>query len=130
VRSCFYEDINDDFVFCSDSNSQAASVGLVKKAVSDFVSYIKEYLVSLPSATRKYTMQSIISALPIDLNFDEIMAYIKEGIDNASSFEQQLLIVDKIGNVFLDNGMTFDDVEDECHHTHDDECSCGHNHNH
>lgn len=129
VRSCFYEDINDDFVnFCSDSNSQAASDGLVKKAVSDFVSYIKEYLVSLPSATRKYTMQSIISALPIDLNFDEIMAYIKEGIDNASSFEQQLLIVDKIGNVFIDNGMTFDDVENECHHTHDDECNCGHNH--
>lgn len=138
VRSCFYEDINDNLLHCDyDHNLPAASPEFVKKTVSDFTAYIKEYLILLPAAARKYTMQSLLGALPIDLNFDEVMAYIKEGIDNASSFEQELLIVDKIGTVFADNGMTFDDeeYEYECgcghdHDHHDNECGCGHDHEH
>jgi len=139
VRSCFYEDINEAATDYPDTQGKPkAQEWELDEAIEDFIDYSRQYLYSLAPDERKYAMSALMSALPVHFSFDEIMAYIKEGIDNAAFYEQRLLIVDKTGTVFDNRGFNYsEEDEDECgcghdhhHHDHGDECGCGHDHNH
>ena len=85
-------------------------------------------------------MQNLTGALPPIYSVHDVMDMMMEAIDKASSEEQKVLIVDKVGMVFNDNGwqsITEGHVHDEdcgCghdhHHHHDHNCGCGHDHEH
>ena len=98
---------------------------------------MKTYFASIPMTVRKSAMQMLLSSLPLAMDVEGLMDYIKTGIDTASSFEESILIIDKAGAVFNDNGFEYKteefEDEDECgcgHHHHDHECGCGHEHHH
>ena len=141
VRSLFYGNLNDEiFNFNIDDSLPPANEIYKEEKFNDFIEFMKNYFASMPMAVRKSSMQMLLSSLPLAMDIEELMAYIKDGIDNAQSFEHSLLIIDKAGTVFMDNGFSYrtEDDEDECgcghdhhhHHHHHDHCDCGHDHHH
>ena len=129
IRSIFYADINEEiFDFNINSNSAPADEEYRKKAITDFIEYVQEYFGSLPLVFKKSSMQMLLSSLPISMDIYGLMDYIKEGIDSSSNLEQQLLIIDKVGTTFDNNGFT--SINNLSHHEHSDDCECGHNHHH
>ena len=82
-------------------------------------------------------MQNLTGALPPVYTVHDVMDMLMEAIDKATSEEQKVLIVDKVGMVFNENGWQSitEDYDDDCgcghdHHHHDHDCSCGHDHDH
>ncbi|MCQ4725923.1 hypothetical protein NE664_04500 [Anaerotignum faecicola] len=136
VRDAFYCDINREiFNFNTDRNMPAADESFKNDAFDNFLSFMRGYFSSLPLTIRKPAMQLLIASLPIAMDIHELMDYIKNGIDTASSFEQALLIIDKAGTIFTDNGFNYrtendggDHDHDCCTHEHHHHDGCGHNH--
>ena len=125
IRSIFYADINEEiFDFNLDQSLPLANEEYRKKAISDFIEYIKEYFNTLPLSFKKSSMKMLLSSLPIAMEVYGLMDYIKEGVDSSSTLEQQLLIIDKAGTTFDSNGFATDSV------SHDNNCDCGHDHHH
>ena len=98
---------------------------------------MRDYLSTLSLPMAKASVKKLLGSLPLSFDVHSLMDYIKDGIDNASSFEQSLLIIDKAGMAFARNGFNYhtEDDDDECscghdHHHHDENCSCGHEHHH
>lgn len=130
VRAIFYSNINDDlFDFSFDEEAPPASEEYKKQIFGKFIDDMREYFSTMPQTKRKASMQMLLSSLPIAFDIHEFMAYIQNGIDSVSSNEELLLIVDKIGTVFVDNGFNYDGNAGQEHHHHDEDCSCGHDHN-
>ena len=78
----------------------------------------------MPNSIRRSAVRKLIGSLPLAaLDVHGLMDYIKDGIDNANSFEESLLIIDKVGAVFAANGFDYYTEED-------DDCGCGHDHDH
>jgi hypothetical protein len=138
VRSLFYGDLNEEiFNFNLDTSLPPADEAYKEEKFNEFIDFMKTYFASTPMTVRKSAMQMLLSSLPLTMSVQELMEYIKDGIDNASSFEQGLLIIDKAGAVFMDNGFEYrnEDDDDDCgcghdHHHHDHDCGCGHDHHH
>ena len=138
VRSLFYGDLNEEiFNFNIDPDLPAADENFKEAKFNEFIDFMKTYFASIPMTVRKSAMQMLLSSLPIAMDVEGLMDYIKTGIDTASSFEESILIIDKAGAVFNDNGFEYKteefEDEDECgcgHHHHDHECGCGHEHHH
>ena len=141
VRSCFYDDLNEEvFSFSPDENDAPASKEYLKSKAGDFVNYMRDYISALPNAARKSAMRKLLGSLPLALSVEGLMEYIKESIEN-SSFEESLLIIDKAGAVFYSYGFSGQNEEEEescsCghhhghehNHVHSHDCSCGHHHN-
>jgi len=140
VRSLFYGDLNEEiFNFNIDSTLPPASESYKEAKFNEFIEFMKTYFASTPMTVRKSAMQMLLSSLPLAMDIEELMDYIKDGIDNASSFEHSLLIIDKAGTTFMDNGFNYRTEHDndcDCghdhhhHHHHDHDCDCGHDHHH
>ena len=73
---------------------------------------MKTYFASTPMTVRKSAMQMLLSSLPLAMEVEELMDYVKDGIDNAASFEHSLLIIDKAGTTFMDNGFDYRNEHD------------------
>ncbi len=142
VRSAYFADINEElFNFNIDASLPPAGNDFKEKRFEEFTEFMKEYFNNLPMLYRKSAMQTLLGSLPIAMDFDGIMAYIQNAMESAPSFEHKVLMVDKAGMVFTDNGFQYRtgneaDEEDGCdcgcgheHHHHDD-CGCGHEHHH
>ncbi len=96
---------------------------------------MKEVFSELPSAVRKASMQLLLCLLPPIFTVEETLSMIQYAIESAQTFEQKILIIDKVGMVFQHYGFQCSaDIEDNCgcghqHHHHHD-CDCGHQHHH
>ena len=77
-------------------------------------------------------MQNLTGALPPIYSVHDVMDMLMEAIDKATSEEQKVLIVDKIGMVFNEHGWTsITEGHADHHHHHDHDCDCGcHDHHH
>jgi ABC-type Zn2+ transport system, periplasmic component/surface adhesin len=132
VRATFYDDINEAiFNFNLDPDAPPAREDFKNTAFNNFIEFMKEYFTALPLSVRKSSMLMLLGSLPIAMDIHTLLDYIKDAIDNAQTFEHGLLIIDKAGATFTDNGFDFrtEDNEDK-HHTHDEDCGCGHDHHH
>ncbi|MBR5468156.1 MAG: hypothetical protein IKU80_02875 [Firmicutes bacterium] len=137
VRSLFYGNLNEEiFNFNIDSTLPPASAEYKEAKFAEFIDFMKTYFASTPMTVRKSAMQMLLSSLPLAMEVEELMDYVKDGIDNAASFEHSLLIIDKAGTTFMDNGFDYRNEHDEdcdCghdHHHHHHDCDCGHDHHH
>ena len=134
IRECFFGDLNDElFQFNLPEDLPAASDAEKKALFSAFIAKTRNTFDTLPVQTRKIAMQNLMGALPPLYSVRDIMDRLMEAIDKASSEEQKVLIVDKIGMVFADNNyqsITDVQAEEELHHHHDHTCGCGHDHGH
>lgn len=136
IRECFFGDLNDElFHFDLPADLPPASEAEKKALFRDFIAKTRNHFDTLPVQTRKLAMQNLTGALPPVYTVHEIMDMVMEAIDKASSEEQKVLIVDKVGMVFSDNnwqsiteGSLHDDDCGHDHHHHD--CGCGHDHHH
>lgn len=137
VRSMYYGDINDEiFNFNIDTNLPPASVEFKSKVFDEFIDVMKEYFVKLPSKIRKLSMQLLLSSLPPAFTVEEAINLIKNAMEDTPDFEHKVLMVDKAGMVFTDNGYDYrtEEEKDEdwglMDYQHDHNCSCGHDHHH
>ena len=139
IRSCYYGDLNEElFHFNTPQDQPPASQEWKQKAFDDFISHIKEAFSVMPVAARKATMQLFLGVLPPMMTVEETIFMIKNAIENAQTFEQKILIVDKVGMIFEGHGFQCSSqLEQHCdcghdhhheHHHHD--CNCGHDHHH
>lgn len=141
VRSMYYGDINDElFNFNIDTTLPPASMEFKNKAFDEFISTMRTYFGNLPSKVRKLSMQLLLASLPPALSVDEVIEMVKSSMEDTKDFEHKVLIVDKCGMVFTDNGYDYrtEEEKDEDwrlmdlhhHHDHHHDCSCGHDHHH
>ncbi len=137
IRSCYYGDLNEE-VFHIDENTNLppASQEWKEKAFDEFINNMKEVFSELPSAVRKASMQLLLCLLPPIFTVEETLSMIQYAIESSQTFEQKILIIDKVGMVFQDHGFQCStDIEDSCgcgheHHHHHHDCDCGHEHHH
>lgn len=132
IRECFFGDLNDElFQFHLPEDLPPATEEEKKALFSDFIQKTRAALETLPVQTRKISMQTLMGALPPVFNVHEVMDLVMEAIDKASSLEQKMLIVDKVGMVFQDNHyQSITDTSHGHHHEHHHDCGCGHDHEH
>ncbi len=124
IRSCYYGDLNEElFHFDTPQDQPPASQEWKQKAFDDFISHIKEAFSVMPVAARKATMQLFLGVLPPMMTVEETIFMIKNAIENAQTFEQKILIVDKVGMIFEGHGF-------QCSSQLDQHCDCGHDHHH
>lgn len=139
IRECFFGDLNDELFQFDLPEDLPPATAEEKKALFDaFLAKTRSHFDTLPVQTRKLAMQNLTGALPPVYSVHEVMDLMMEAIDKASSEEQKVLIVDKVGMVFSENGwQSIADGHDDCgcghdhdHHHHDHDCGCGHDHHH
>ncbi|WMI80337.1 hypothetical protein [Anaerotignum sp. MB30-C6] len=130
IRECFFGSLNDElFHFDLPGNLPPATQDDKNILFDTFIEKTRNSFETLPVQTRKVAMQTLMGALPPVCTVQDIMDRMMEAIDNASSHEQKVLIVDKVGMIFADNGyQSLASPEGEHHHNHD--CTCGHDHHH
>ena len=139
IRECFFGDLNDELFHFDVPEDLPAATAEEKKALFDaFITKTRNHFDTLPTQTRKLAMQNLTGALPPVYTVHDVMDMMMEAIDKAASEEQKVLIVDKVGMVFNENGWQSitEDYDDDCgcghdhHHHHDHDCGCGHDHHH
>lgn len=137
IRSCYYGDLNEEvFYIDENTNLPPASQEWKEKAFDEFINNMKEVFSELPSAVRKASMQLLLCLLPPIFTVEETLSMIQYAIESSQTFEQKILIIDKVGMVFQDHGFQCStDIEDSCgcgheHHHHHHDCDCGHEHHH
>lgn len=136
VRANYYADINEElFNFNFDSDLPPASDTYKKEKFDEFITFIKNYFSPLPMQFRKISMQMLLCSLPPAYSIDDILELIRNAIEEAPSFEHKVLIIDKIGMVFTDNGFSYKTGEEkeidhhcDCGHEHHHNCHCDHHH--
>ncbi len=146
IRECFFGDLNDELFHFNIPEDLPPATEAEKKALfTAFITKTRAHFDTLPAQTRKLAMQNLTGALPPIYSVHDVMDMLMEAIDKATSEEQKVLIVDKIGMVFNDHGWTSiteghghehhhgDDCDCGCHdhehhHHHSHDCGCGHNH--
>ena len=130
IRECFFGSLNDElFRFDLQQDLPPATQEQKNNLFDDFISKTRNSFDTLPVQTRKIAMQTLMGALPPVCTVQDVMDRLMEAIDHAATDEQKVLIVDKIGMVFADNGyQSIANTEDE--HHHHDGCNCGHDHHH
>lgn len=136
IRACFFGSLNEElFRFDLPQDLPPAVQEEKNMLFDDFIAKTRNSFDTLPVQTRKIAMQTLMGALPPVCTVQDIMNRVMEAIDQTSSDEQKLLIVDKAGMVFVDNGYeSIANTEHEHQHDHDHEhhhdCDCGHGHDH
>lgn len=126
IRSAYYENINDElFHFDIDLSLPPAAKEMKEKAFASFISFMRDYFAELPMQIRKPAMQQLLCSLPLAYEIEDILDQIRIAIEDAPDFEHKVLIVDKAGMVFQDNGFQYETEEFE-----EDDCDCGHHHHH
>ena len=138
IRECFFGDLNEElFQFDVPKDLPPATPEEKTRLFDAFLHQTRSHFETLPAPTRKLAMQNLMGALPPLYSVHEVMDMLLAAIDHASSEEQKLLIVDKIGMVFMENGWQSiaDASAADCgcghdHHHHDHDCGCGHDHHH
>lgn len=138
IRECFFGSLNEELFRFELPNDLPPATQEEKNCLFDaFIENTRSSFDTLPAQTRKIAMQTLMGALPPVCNIEELMKRMMDAIDSVSSDEQRVLIVDKVGMVFADNGyQSITDLSQE-HHHHDDydhehhhDCNCGHDHKH
>lgn len=139
IRCNYFADLNEE-LFESDipEDLPPASPQWKQKAFDEFINTIAKAFSKLPAPIRKASMQSFSGALPPIFTVEETISMIKTAIENTSTFEQKILILDKIGMVFEQNNFLCEDETEEDNfnnidfsdHFFDDHCDCGHDHHH
>ena len=140
IRECFFGSINEElFRFDLPQTAQPATKEEQNILFDSFISRTRNSFDTLPVQTRKIAMQTLMGALPPVCTVQDVMDRMMDAIDTASSFEQKVLIVDKVGMVFEAQGYeSITDEEAHHHHDHDHhhhehhghDCNCGHDHKH
>lgn len=139
IRDCYFGDLNDQlFQFSLPEDLPPATETEKEALFADFIQKTRSYLETLPAQTRKTAMQTLLGALPPIFDVHAVMELVTEAIDKTTTLEQKVLIVDKVGMVFQENGYqsithTAHEHTQDCdcghdHHHHD--CGCGHDHHH
>ncbi len=136
VRECYFNDLPDElFHFDIPADLPPATVEEREALFVDFISKTSNYFNTLPAQTRRLAMQNLLYALPPLEDAAEALERVTAGIAQADG-EQKVLIVDKIGTVFHENGwepLIYKD-SDGCgcghEHHHHEGCGCGHEHRH
>lgn len=130
IRECFFGGLNDElFHFDVPQDLPPATQEEKNILFDEFIMKTRNSFDTLPVHTRKIAMQTLMGALPPVCTVQDIMDRVMEAIDNAATDEQKVLIVDKVGMVFADNGYESLANQAEDHHHHHD-CNCGHDHDH
>jgi hypothetical protein len=132
IRECFFGGLNDELFRFDLPNDLPPATQEEKNSLFDaFVENTRNSFDTLPVQTRKIAMQTLMGALPPVCTVQDIMQRIMDAIDNVSTEEQRVLIVDKVGMVFADNGyQSITNQEENHHHSHEHthDCDCGHDH--
>lgn len=130
IRECFFGDLNDElFRFNLPEDLPPATEAEKKELFKAFITKTRNHFDTLPAQARKLAMQNLTGALPPIYSVHDVMDMLMEAIDKATSEEQKILIVDKVGMVFNDNGwQSITEGHADHHHGHD--CGCGHDHHH
>ena len=137
VRHTMFNDIKEEiFELESDAQAPAAEESWLKEQVDKFLQTLRADMNQLSAVMRKAAMGLLLGSLPSSWDVMAVMDQVKNTIDQASSAEERLLVIDKVGAMFAETG--FDpaaSVEDDCtcghdHHHHGDDCTCGHDHHH
>ncbi len=128
IRECFFGSINEDlFLFDLPQDLPPAPREEKNRLFDTFIQRTRNSFDTLPGPTRKIAMQTLLGALPPIFTVEEVMRRMMDAIDNASTYEQRLLVVDKVGIVFEENG--YESITEDAAHDHHD-CGCGHDHHH
>lgn len=131
IRECFFGDLNDElFHFNIPEDLPPATEAEKKELFKAFITKTRNHFDTLPAPTRKLAMQNLTGALPPIYSVHDVMDMLMEAIDKATSEEQKVLIVDKVGMVFNEHGWS-SIANGHDHHHHGDDCDCGcHDHHH
>lgn len=100
------------------------------KSINDFIEEIKTAFNELSTPFRKIQMQVLKGLISFNTNVDYVVDEIKNAIDSCSTFEQKLVLVEDIHDVFANYNKSlfdYDNNNDDTHHHHED-CDCGHHH--
>lgn len=128
IRECFFGTLNDElFRFDLPQDLPPATQEEKNILFDAFIEKTRNSFDTLPVQTRKVAMQTLMGALPPVCTIQDVMDRLMEAIDNTSSYEQKILIVDKVGVIFADHGYQSIVKEQNSHHDHHD-CNCGHDH--
>lgn len=141
VRSCYYGELSDElFHFGLPENLPAAPDTFQHQVFDEFLAHVKEYLSTLPKHSRRVSMGMLLGSLPPAITPQEVLLMIQEAVNCAPTPEEKILVLDKVGMVFQDNGFKsrYEQQEQEHHHGHghshghhhDHNCNCGHDHHH
>lgn len=133
IRNCFFGNLNDElFRFDIPDTLPMATTEEKNALFGNFITTTKNSFETLPVQTRKIAMQTLASALPSVYQVQDFMNLIMDSIDQVSTDEQRILIVDKVGTVFADCGYESipSNAQHDHHHTHEHghDCGCGHDH--
>ncbi|WP_304508318.1 hypothetical protein [Anaerotignum sp.] len=130
IRDCFFGNLNDElFQFNLPQDLPPVAQKEKNSLIEKFIEKTRNSFDTLPVQTRKIAMQTLSSALPPIGTVKDLMDRIMDAIDNVSTDEQRILIVDKVGMVFAEHGyesIATPEGEEEHHH----DCDCGHEHHH
>ncbi len=141
IRESFFGDLNDELFHFNIPEDLPPATEAEKKALFHaFIAKTRNHFDTLPAQTRKLAMQNLTGALPPIYSVDDVMDMLMEAIDKATTEEQKVLIVDKVGMVFYEYGWTSitndhadhhgHDCDCGCHDHHHHDCDCGHDHHH
>lgn len=137
IRSCYYGDLNDDlFHFDIEEDLPPTDEGFKAHKFDAFIHMVWEHFEQLPVRTRRIAMQQLLGALPPIFTAPQLLEMIENMVESTSEVEQKILLVDKVGTIFADNGFhTIDPTDEDLdithdHHNHGDDCDCGCEHHH
>lgn len=136
LRSSYYADIEEElFHFDIPEDAPPASPQWKQKTFDEFIDTMAKALSKLPAQIRKSSMQLLSGAFPPVFTVEEAISMVKTAIDSANTFEQKILIVDKIGMMFEQNDFLCEEDTDEddfdfSQFLFDEHCDCGHDHHH
>lgn len=156
IRDCYYSRLEDALRSVSiPQDLPPATPAEIKQLCHVFLDKTRSDLDTLPAKTRKAAMQLLLAAVPPSFTTDQIINRIMDAMAAVPAVEQQLLIVDKIGDILAQNGYVslaeppedLLDEDDACtadcscghdhmhghhheHHHHGHDCDCGHTHHH
>ncbi len=135
IRHCFFADLNDElFRMDVPEGLPPASESFQKERFQKFTEKTKQYFETLAMPARRIAMQNLLGALPPVFTVHEVVDLVGDAMRQARTVEEKILIVDKVGMVFSENGFQYRQEHDDCDcghdHHHDHDCGCGHEHHH
>lgn len=143
INNLYYKTITD-LVFPIDLVNEKENTklekNLIDNKIGEFLSFLQTSISQLPISRQKLIKQFFLENIPSGFSKDEFYKYIVYIFDTTKDFYKRAIILENVGNIFLNLGFIeppIDDHDNCCekhHHSHDHEdCCCDevhHNHEH
>lgn len=102
----------------------------LEKLITEFLANIRDELSNLSAPLRKQQMQILRGVTSLNHDVDYVIDEIMNCIDSCSNFEQKLIMMEDLHDVFANYDKVLVDDIDEDEDEEDCGCGCGHHHHH